>query len=236
MFFKNNKVIIQSNEIPINLLQNFLLDFPKNIPSYFKSIPRTFYDNLNRPLKNKKNLRTCSGFINLFKRSLVFTSPYDIEIFVTNGKISGSVGQQSLENNFVVHENWQFLHYVKSDYAFILKFTPFVRIKSDYSILVSNPWWHLNDFEIIPGMINCLETSELNIFIPIKRNQNYLYIKQNTPLCYLNFETSKQLKIKYKKEKYSLSEYNGLYYKFSNLKRKLLNNILKKENYANKTQ
>ena len=53
----------------------------------------------------------------------------------------------------------------------------------------------MNKFEIIPGLINCKEPLDLNIFIPIKKGQNHLYIPQNTPLCYINFETDKQMSL-----------------------------------------
>jgi len=176
--------------------------------------------------KNNKTIKTCSGFINLFKRSLVFLSPFDIEIFIDNGLLKGTVGAAPLQNYFTIHQQDQFLKYVKSDYEVILKFMPQIRLKSNFSLLVSNPWWHLNNFEIIPGIINAKETSELNIFIPVKKNQKHLYIKQNTPLCYINFETSENVKLIYNNTKYNLSDNLGLFYTFSNLKRKLLKNIL----------
>lgn len=225
MFFKNNKVIIQSNIIPINILKKFLLSFPNNMPTYFKNIPRHFEDN-GIIWKKNKTIKTCSGFINLFKRSLVFASPFDIEIFIDNGTLKGSVGSTPLQNYFTIHQQDQFLKYVESDYEVILKFIPQIRLKSNFSLLVSNPWWHLNNFEIIPGVVNAKETSELNIFIPLKKNQKHLYIKQNTPLCYINFETSKNVNIVYDDTKYNLSDNLGLFYTFSNLKRKLLKNIL----------
>jgi len=225
MFFKKNKIIIQSNIIPIDIVKNFLISFPYNMPKYFKNIPRHFENN-GRIWKNNRTIKTCSGFINLFKRSLVFLSPFDIEIFIDNGLIEGSVGAAPLQNYFTVHPEYQFLKYVKSDYEVILKFIPHIIVKSDVSLIISNPWWHLNDFEIIPGVINAKETSELNVFIPIKKNQKHLYIKQNTPLCYINFETSKNVKLIYNNTKYNLSDNLGLFYSFSNLKRKLLKNIL----------
>jgi len=226
MLFKKNKVIIQSNVIPIDIVKNFLLSFPYNMPKYFKNIPSHFEDN-GRMWKKNKTIKTCSGFINLFKRSLVFLSPFDIEIFIDNGVLNGNVGDLPLQNYFTIHSHDQFLKYVKSDYEVILKFNCQIRVKSDFSLIISNPWWHLNDFEIVPGVINAKETSQLNLFIPIKKNQKYLYIKQNTPLCYINFETSKNVNLIYDKTKHNLLDNLGLFYTFSNLKRKLLKNILK---------
>lgn len=232
MYLFSNKIIIQSNEIPIHICKNFLHSFPNNIPRYFKNIPKHFKDQEDKIFKRYTTLKTCSGFVNLFKRSLLFTCPYDIEIHIEKNGLNrygfkGFVGSKSLNENFTIHPSSQFLDYVNTDYAFILKFNSFINIKSKYSFIISNPWWHLNNFEIIPGMVNPKGTSELNIFMPIKKDQKYLYIKQNTPLCYINFETSKQLKIVYDKTKYKDSDNLGLFYTFSNLKNKLLKNILK---------
>ena len=86
----------------------------------------------------------------------------------------------------------------------------------------------MNDFETIPGIINCKETMDLNIFIAVKKGQNHLYIPQGTPLCYINVETEDSVKLVYKDKKFKHSDNLGLFYTFSNLKKKLVNNLLKK--------
>jgi hypothetical protein len=94
-------------------------------------------------------------------------------------------------------------------------------------MIMTNPWWHMNDFETIPGVVNCKDPTELNVFIPVKKDVNKVYIPQGTPLCYITFDTDKEISLKYTDEKYNHENYNGLFYKFSNLKTKLLTNILK---------
>jgi hypothetical protein len=228
MFFKNNKnIIIKTNQIPVKILKQFLLTFPHNIPKYFKDIPSNFFDNKNRQIRSRKTVKTCSGFINLFKRSILFTSPYDIELFFEGKEIRGSVGSSDWNKNFHHHADWQFIDYVKSDYSFILKFQPFFSIQSDYNFIMTNPWWHMNNFEIIPGHVNCKEPLDLNVFIPIKKQQDHLYIPQGTPLCYITFETEHQLDLIFKNKNYKQSDYLGLSYTFSNLKRKLVKNLIK---------
>ena len=69
---------------------------------------------------------------------------------------------------------------------------------------------------------------DLNIFIAVKKGQNHLYIPQGTPLCYINVETEDSVKLVYKDKKFKHSDNLGLFYTFSNLKKKLVNNLLKK--------
>ena len=89
IFNKKKEITIQTNGVPVHILKNFLLSFPSNIPKYFKDIPKSFFDNQKRKVRSRTTIRTCSGFINLFKRSIVFTSPYDIELFIEPKEIKG---------------------------------------------------------------------------------------------------------------------------------------------------
>ncbi|MEK9994531.1 MAG: hypothetical protein VW646_07200 [Hydrogenophilales bacterium] len=228
LFEKNNDVLIRTNHIPINILKNHLLTFPNNIPNYFKNIPSKFLDSKGRFIRTQRTLKTCSGFVNLFKRSILYTSPFDIELFIDDGEIKGSVGHSNWNNYIQSHPNWQFIEYTQSDWAMVLKFMPFCTIQSPFNLMISNPWWHMNNFETIPGIINCKDPLDLNIFIPIKKNQNHLYISQGTPLAYINFETDKQLNLKFSDKEYKFSDWMGLHYLFSNFKRKLTKNIIKK--------
>ena len=227
MFVREKEIIVQSNVIPTKILKNHLVSFPHNLPKYFKDIPSSFFDNQKRRIRSKTTIRTCSGFINLFKRSILFTSPYDIELFIEPNEIRGSVGGLDWTKYFMHHPDWDFINYANSDYAHILKFGPSFTIQCDYVSMISNPWWHMNDFEVIPGVINCKKPMEMNVFIPIKKEQNHLYIPQGTPLCYITFETDKQLKLSFKNKGYNYAEHQGLFYRFSNLKDKLLKSILK---------
>ena len=228
LFKKNKEVIIRTNEIPTNILKNYILSFPNNIPSYFKNIPTKFLDQKRRPIKTQRTIKTCSGFVNLFKRSILYTSPYDIELFFDDGQISGSVGGSNWDKYIQYHPDWQFIKYAQSDWEVVLKFMPFCNIQSPYNLIISNPWWHMNNFEIIPGIINCVEPLDLNIFIPIKKNQDHLYIRQGTPLALINFETDDQLNLIFSEANNKYSDWMGLHYTFSNFKRKLVKNIINK--------
>ena len=149
-------------------------------------------------------------------------------MFIDQHEIRGSVGPFPWSNFIKKHADWQFIEYAKSNYACVLKFSPQIFVQCNQNLLVTNPWWHMNDFETIPGIINCKEPMDLNIFIAVKKGQNHLYIPQGTPLCYINVETEDSVKLVYKDKKFKHSDNLGLFYTFSNLKKKLVNNLLKK--------
>ena len=226
--FKKKKLIIKSNTIPIDILKNHLLSFPHNFPKYFKDIPKSFFDQQNRKIRSMTTVRSCSGFINLFKRTILFTCPYDIELFIDKNEIRGMVGSHPWNNFVMKHADWQFLEYAKSDYSCVLKFHFDIFMQCNQNVLITNPWWHLNNFEIIPGLINCKDTMDLNIFVAKRRGVNQLYIPQGTPLCYINIETEDSIKLVYNNEKFNHSSQQGLFYKFTNLKDKLIKNLIEK--------
>ena len=228
IFNKKKEITIQTNDVPVHILKKFIVPFPSNIPKYFKDIPKSFFDNQKRIVRSSTTIRTCSGFINLFKRSILFTCPYDIELFIDRHEIRGSVGPFPWSNFIQKHADWQFIQYAKTNYDCVLKFSPQVSVQCNQNLIVTNPWWHMNDFETIPGIINCKEAMELNVFIAVKKGQNHLYIPQGAPLCYINVETEDSIKLVYKDKKFKQSDNLGLSYTFSNLKRKLVTNLLKK--------
>lgn len=220
MFLKKN-FEIYSNIISTNLIKNYFTIYPKNLPNYFKNIPRVCLFKL----ENKPNIRTCSGFLNYFRNVIVFNSPFDFVISVKGNEIKYKFGSGSFNGDKIIteHPAEQFLKYINNDkYLTILKMTLGIFIKSDYPVFINNSWWSLNNFEIIPGVINCKTPLELNFFIPIKKKDEEIVIRQNTPLATINVETDKKIKIIFKNEKIDLRNFNGLEYMMSNLKNKIL--------------
>jgi len=220
MFFKN-KLEIWSNRIPIDFLKQFICIYPNNLPDYFKNIPKTYPFRVGRNF----NIRTCSGFINFFRRSVVLKSPFDISLEIIDNKIYCEFGSGSYsnENNLQIHSQEQFLKWVNKDiYKIISKFIFGIYIKSNNPILVTNPWWAMNDFEIIPGILNAKNPLELNLFLPIKKDTFRITIKQGTPLCMLHFESNKDFKIVFKDKKINTRYYNGMEYLKINFKNMIL--------------
>jgi len=217
----NKKLEIYSNNIPIDFLKKFFKVFPNNLPNYFKDIPKKCPFSRFR---SDNTLRTCSGIINYYKKAIVFLSPFDIEFVIENDQVFVKFGNMNF-NGIHFHANNQFLDYVKNKkYLCISKLIFGIFLKSNVPLLITNPTWALNDFEILPGIINAETAMELNLFLPIKKEDKNIFIKQNTPLCIIHMETEKNVNIVFNKNKYEPSLENGLVYIFSSLKNKLLKN------------
>jgi hypothetical protein len=217
----NKKLEIYSNNIPIDFLKNFFQVFPRNLPNYFNNIPNKCP---HSKFKADNTLRTCSGIINYYKKAIVFLSPFDIELIIENNKINYKFGNANF-NGIEVHPNNQFLDYIDNKkYSMISKLVFGIYLKSDAPLIITNSTWTLNNFEILPGIINAKTPLELNIFLPIKKDDKNIFIKQNTPLCVIHLETEKNVKIIYNNKKYNDWSVNGLNYTFSSLKNKLLKN------------
>lgn len=220
----NKKLEIFSNHIPIDFCKNFFKVFPNNLPNYFKHIPT------KKPFSKSRadnTIKTCSGIINYYKRAIVFLSPFDIEFLIENNQISYKFGSDDY-NGAQFHSNDQFLDYVNNQkYLCVSKLVFGIYLKSDIPLIITNSTWTLNDFEILPGVINAKQPLELNVMIPIKKEDKNIFIKQNTPLCVIHLETEKEVSIVFKKNKYNSWSVNGLNYMFSSLKNRLLKNKYK---------
>ena len=128
-------------------------------------------------------------------------------------------------NGIQFHSNDQFLDYVQNKkYLCISKLIFGIFLKSDVPLLITNPTWALNDFDILPGIINAKKPLELNIFLPIKKEDKNIFIKQNTHLCVIHLETEKNVSLVFNDKKYDSWSTNGLNYIFSSLKNRLLKN------------
>ena len=227
MFFKN-KIEISSNDIPINLVKDYILTYPKNLPIYFKNIPRSC------PFGNMRNIKSCSGFINYYTRSIAFNSPCDISIKIDkdNSQFIARFGDGFLNNDkrLEVHNDNQFLKFLPNKKYFkIIKLRFDIFIKTDIPLIISNPWWSMNDFDVVPGILNAKTPVELNVFLAVRNDQQVINIKQNTPLCIIHTESNKKNNLIFKNEKINTKIYNGFEYKFSTLKDRLLKNKFNKE-------
>lgn len=212
---------IRSTKIPLSILKNYFLIYPKNVPSYLKNMPKQF-DKKN-PIT--RTVKTCSGMLNLYTRSVVFTSPFDIQVnFYEDGRWQAYVGQGTLGNQTVSDVPYEqfFKHNSNKKYKTMLKFNFGINVQCKYTLHLNNPWWSLNNFETVPGVLNCKNPLDLNFFIPIENHVETLKINQGTPLYVISSENDSKLKIKYTEKPFNDTFINGLQYRFSTLKDKLL--------------
>jgi len=204
--------------------KNMFVQIPHSFPNYFKSIPRVQYDKgLKKHLPFLRTIKTCAGFINLYKRSFLITSPFDIYVeFDKTGIIKQQTGTTSF-NVAQVHDNEQLLNYVNNhNYKFILKLELPISIDSNVSLLLSDSSYHFNPMKILPGIIPSKYKNELNFFIPIEKHWDHIHINKGAPLFLLTPLCENTIKIEYKK--YNKTYFNSL--TFSRLKQYLLEKLI----------
>jgi len=219
MFFNNN-LNIYSNKIPLTMVEPFFHTYPNNLPSYFEKMPIHF--NKDNPLSH--TVKRCSGMINNFKRSVLYTSPFQIEVnFYKDGSWKSWTGSSQWMQPITEHDSRQLLSWTgTTKYKLLLKFSFQLFAQCNYPVVYTNPWWHMNDFETIPGVLECKYPTQLNIFIPIPKDMTKLKIKQGQALAQLWTESSKPCKLKYCKGKVDPAVRNGVDYIFSTLSLKVL--------------
>lgn len=218
-----NNLTIYSNIIPIEILKNNFLSFPQNLPKYYKNIPRLF----NRS-ETSTTIKTCPGFVNYFRKVLVFTSPFDMEFLISNNKLEQwAMGNGDYNNlmSVTTHSNLQLLDYVQNDnYQFVIKICMFNYIQSDAPLYFHNASWEFRNWECLPGVIHPKDIpTDLNMFLPVRKETDKIVIKKDEPLFYMSFETQDDIELHFSDKKFDLTSHtNTLSYKFSILKDRIL--------------
>lgn len=226
MFRKKIKFFVDKNYYTKEEVESYIKRFPSNLPSYIKVMPPfVFHQKLAKFIKGSNTIRTCSGMINLFKRSFVYYSPWDIQFLFEEDKlVSAYFGAHDDLNKQVLHtthSNQQFLNYIPNcPYKSIIKIIPRIGVETNVPYIMSNPWWHLPPVESIPGIVHP-ESNDLNFFIPVKKDQNEILIKQGTPLFMATFLTEKKVDFSFE---YGIKPFK-VWKTFSNLKQHVLNSF-----------
>jgi len=206
--------------------KNMFKMIPHNFPKYFSKIPKNLnIENMSTILPFSSTIKTCPGFINLYRRSILVTSPYDIYIqYNEKGIQYYHVGQINLNRYgdiVSVHSNSQFIDYINTNkYKFITKITLPITLNTDISLLMSQSSYHFNDLNILPGVLPFNYKRDLNFFIAVEKNVNMLHIKQGDPLFLMTPLCENKIKLEFKKFK---SMYPHL--TFSNLKKFILEKL-----------
>lgn len=192
----------------LNELKNYFCFIPKNLPIYFKTIPKQLFSPIFKTFMMKyRTIKTCPGFINLFKRSILVLSPYDIQIIFDEKNITYS----SLQDTAIVHPNDQLITYIPSKkYKFLIKMELHVFIKTNVALLMHSSWYHFNDLDIPSGILPKNYDENLSFFIPIKKEQKELIIRQGDPLFLLTPLTESKIKLNFK-NKYLIRNFKNTF-------------------------
>ena len=231
MFLKN--FTIYTEHWDKSIVDEYFTIFPKNLPTYYKTIPTKYFDpGISKFLESHRTVKTRSGFMNLYKRSMLVSSPCDIEIVVDKDRRAMSfVGKYGNKHNFVhQHSIAQHAQYVPSsvNLDFTLKFTFgwYLDCKKE-SVVIHSPSWHFPKFQVVPGIIGGHE--ELNFFMNVYKDQDHIIIKQNDPLFLVTPCTNKSFKFKIKNRKKAEFERRKGDLVFTNFKKFVKESVFKKD-------
>ena len=187
MFFdRNNKLNIFSNTIPNKFIKDCFKKYPNNLPDFLKTLPEKYEWKDDIFYKYKSNLRSDNTFLNLFRRSVAFCSPWDIQINIDreNDKIFGSIGQTNefKFENFVKDQSKElFLKYVKEPvyYDRVIELHFDLYLQSEQIINCNSAWWHFNvEYETMPLVYNCKEVTEFVIKVPVRKQYTSFVINK----------------------------------------------------------
>jgi hypothetical protein len=230
--FNKNKIIFYTVKnsfysYTIEELKESLSMMPDNLPEYWKKIPNKVMDK-DVWFKAHRNIKTCSGFINLFKRSIVFKMPFDLHIVFNDKGIEqahvGTVNVKFINNFLHIHQNFQFLDYInKPEYKFILKIRPQIFMDSNVPLLCHKNTYEFNGCDVLPGIISDAYKDEMNFFMPILTNCKEMYVKKGTPMFMITPLNHQKLNVKFEEREIT----NKFGKVFSNFKKYILKEGIK---------
>jgi|TARA_R110000796_G_scaffold48977_4_gene117207 hypothetical protein len=230
MFLKTFKIYTQIFDKDV--IKDYFTIFPKNLPSYFKTIPpKLFYPLIGKFLESHRTVKSCSGFLNLYKRSMLISSPFDIEIvFDENRKATCVLGKIGTDHSFMKqHPSFQYSQYIPShvnlDCVLKFSFGWFIDCK-DEMFLIHSPTWHHPKLKVTSGIISGHE--ELNFFINVLNNENHIVIKQGDPLFLITPLTNKNFKLKIQNRKELEFRRRKGDFTFTNIKKYITETVFKK--------
>ena len=199
--FRKKITIQYKDPFDSKIIKDMFKVVPKNYPPYFGAIPKTMFNPFTgHPRPDQKTIKSCPGFINLYKRSILVTSPFDIYLEFDENKIITEVIGKTGYGITTQQNNTQLLNYVNGkDYKFIIKIELPIYLKSDVSILMLDSFYHFNKHLAIPGIVNKKYESIISFFMPVKKRQTELYIKQGDPLFLIVPMCEDKIKLKIKK-------------------------------------
>ena len=223
--FKKNKQNLLWNFINKNLEGYFELDdyFEKSInhlPGWYSKIKA----NKSTPFKSfghsesSSNIKTCPSFVDLFKNSLIFKCPIDVDIKISKNKFdyvvpTGSHPMLSITSHTMVEEKTgsqmgQYWNNNIQNIKFSLPLTMWTSQKKTKLIFLSNFYFNpRQEMQVAPGIVDFLPSNPLemsvNFFIDLKdHEEKTINLKSNEPLALMYFpEGLPELKRGYETQK-----------------------------------
>ena len=158
----------------------------KDFPDWWKKLPMHRVSDVDFDRK-KVNMKTCYGFLELYKRSVIIRNWSDFHYKVTPDK--GYTWQKSSGPDPHEHPSFQYENGFKDYYHSKLNSPWYVREKTGKHFLFTGCTWNLEnyDFLIPPGILEYSVNSSLNvnILIPKKKQTYSFFLPIGKPLVHL---------------------------------------------------
>jgi hypothetical protein len=182
----------------------------KTLPEWWKKLPSTNPDAY--PLEHK-NMKTCFGFNELYKRGCVIESWSDYKIIVNE---KGYTYHYSSYYPPEEHDPIQWGSGFKNHFHMKLSSPWFLREKTGVYFNFIPALWNLDnyDFKILPGILNFKYQNQtnINIMLPVKKEEYIIDIRMGQSLVQL-IPLRDDLNYEYKNHLISKQEYDNFFEK-----------------------
>lgn len=175
-----------------------LVSATKAKPEWFEKVRKTESKYVNNgeglELKYNPTLRTCYGFLELFRRGFVIENWCDLAVHsdVENYQYHYSYGEKpEYHNALQYHPGFRNYFIIK------LKSPWLIKNKENTKFIMTGAEWHLEDLDIkiLPGVLDFKSQSSSNIFIAFKRVKSEFLIKMGQPLAHFVPLSDKSVRI-----------------------------------------
>ena len=164
----------------------------KFIPKWIKELPNGSFNCENKELIVDKNLKTCAGFLNLYKTGFMFPMWSDLNVEVDP---SGHYRYQFIDRKSLAiqHSAKQFDGFSLADSHISLKLeNPWLMIPDkNIDVLFSAPFWNnfgFDDIVVVPGIYDpkvAAGASNINLFFKKKQEKVVYELFLNQPLVHV---------------------------------------------------
>lgn len=183
----------------------------KFIPAWWRDLPPTMeapiLEGVNHARYPVPTMRSCAGFMDLYKKSFCVPAPCDIQIYV-GPEGSDEYYWRYSENDYALkaHPQFQMGGFMQQGTHQQLQLgSPWgLRCEEEINFLIFDPFWHDGDDPyrtlVPPGVVNFKYQSGLNCNIFVKRHPTegrHVLIKYGSPLAFILPLTERKVVFRY---------------------------------------
>ena len=233
--FKEKKIVIDCFTYDELVLQTAPVSHAiKHIPDWWKNLPNHYYN--NQDFFPTATVRSCSGIVDYYKKSLAIPLWSDLSIKVDGGSYGWAFSDLKTVAN--IHDIQKQATGLLPNHGHIKIQSPwFFKAKEDISWVWSQPIYSFEeanvDIKVLPAIVNFKQqqSTDINLLIPLNQQKTYI-VNHGQVLCHLTPMTDKNVII----ERHLVSK--ELFMQMAELNtsitflNKLANVVAKKEKFA----